>query len=119
MGGLIPAGTGMEFYRKIKIPEEVIERGVEAGSRASTLPSTWSTPSTSGRGWRRRSPSFHWPRLGPRFSKGRPFHETSTRRRRRFVPATAPRRTFAGRSRLTPSRDGRASHRLSGSWSSA
>ena len=26
MGRLIPAGTGMEFYRKIKIPEEVIER---------------------------------------------------------------------------------------------
>jgi DNA-directed RNA polymerase subunit beta' len=26
MGRLIPAGTGMEFYRRIKIPEEVIER---------------------------------------------------------------------------------------------
>ncbi len=26
MGRLIPAGTGMEFYRKIKIPEEVVER---------------------------------------------------------------------------------------------
>ncbi len=26
MGRLIPAGTGMEFYRKIKIPEEIIER---------------------------------------------------------------------------------------------
>src|SRR2546428_6080087 len=25
MGRLIPAGTGMEFYRRIKIPEEVIE----------------------------------------------------------------------------------------------
>jgi DNA-directed RNA polymerase subunit beta' len=26
MGRLIPAGTGMEFYRKIKIPDEVVER---------------------------------------------------------------------------------------------
>jgi DNA-directed RNA polymerase subunit beta' len=26
MGRLIPAGTGMEFYRRIKIPDEVIER---------------------------------------------------------------------------------------------
>ena len=26
MGRLIPAGTGMEFYRQIKIPDEVIER---------------------------------------------------------------------------------------------
>ena len=26
MGRLIPAGTGMEFYCRIKIPEEVIER---------------------------------------------------------------------------------------------
>ena len=34
MGRLIPAGTGMEFYRRIKIPEEVIERpapGLEGG----------------------------------------------------------------------------------------
>jgi len=31
MGRLIPAGTGMEFYRKIRIPEEVIERSGEAG----------------------------------------------------------------------------------------
>ena len=28
MGRLIPAGTGMEFYRRIKIPEEVIERAL-------------------------------------------------------------------------------------------
>ena len=28
MGRLIPAGTGMEFYRRVKIPEEVIERAV-------------------------------------------------------------------------------------------
>jgi len=27
MGRLIPAGTGMEFYRKIRIPEELITRG--------------------------------------------------------------------------------------------
>ena len=26
IGRLIPAGTGMEFYRKIRIPEEVIEQ---------------------------------------------------------------------------------------------
>jgi DNA-directed RNA polymerase subunit beta' len=26
MGRLIPAGTGMEYYRRVKIPEEVIER---------------------------------------------------------------------------------------------
>jgi DNA-directed RNA polymerase subunit beta' len=25
MGRLIPAGTGMEFYRRIKIPDEIIE----------------------------------------------------------------------------------------------
>jgi DNA-directed RNA polymerase subunit beta' len=34
MGRLIPAGTGMEFYRRIKIPDEVIERpapGLEGG----------------------------------------------------------------------------------------
>jgi DNA-directed RNA polymerase subunit beta' len=30
MGRLIPAGTGMEFYRKIKIPEDVIERPLSA-----------------------------------------------------------------------------------------
>jgi DNA-directed RNA polymerase subunit beta' len=35
MGRLIPAGTGMEFYRRIKIPEEVIEHtptGLDTGS---------------------------------------------------------------------------------------
>jgi DNA-directed RNA polymerase subunit beta' len=26
MGRLIPAGTGMEYYRRVKIPEEIIER---------------------------------------------------------------------------------------------
>jgi DNA-directed RNA polymerase subunit beta' len=31
MGRLIPAGTGMEFYRRIRIPEEVIERSAESG----------------------------------------------------------------------------------------
>jgi DNA-directed RNA polymerase subunit beta' len=37
MGRLIPAGTGMEFYRRIKIPEDVIERplsALEAGYEA-------------------------------------------------------------------------------------
>jgi DNA-directed RNA polymerase subunit beta' len=37
MGRLIPAGTGMEFYRKIKIPDEVVERpvgGLEGGYEA-------------------------------------------------------------------------------------
>src|SRR5688500_14912734 len=40
MGRLIPAGTGMEYYRRIKIPEEVIERvegGLEAGYEAEYL----------------------------------------------------------------------------------
>jgi hypothetical protein len=40
MGRLIPAGTGMEFYRKIKIPDEVVERpegGLEAGYEAEYL----------------------------------------------------------------------------------
>jgi DNA-directed RNA polymerase subunit beta' len=31
MGRLIPAGTGMEFYRRIRIPEEIIERAAEGG----------------------------------------------------------------------------------------
>jgi DNA-directed RNA polymerase subunit beta' len=31
MGRLIPAGTGMEFYRRIRIPEEIIERLGEGG----------------------------------------------------------------------------------------
>ena len=31
MGRLIPAGTGMEFYRRIRIPEEVVERAVAGG----------------------------------------------------------------------------------------
>jgi hypothetical protein len=30
MGRLIPAGTGMEFYRRVKIPDEVIERPASA-----------------------------------------------------------------------------------------
>ena len=38
MGRLIPAGTGMEFYRKIRIPEEVIERGGEAGLEGEYAP---------------------------------------------------------------------------------
>ena len=38
MGRLIPAGTGMEFYRKIKIPEEVIERVGEAGLEGEYAP---------------------------------------------------------------------------------
>jgi DNA-directed RNA polymerase subunit beta' len=37
MGRLIPAGTGMEFYRKIKIPEEVIERA-DAGIEGEYAP---------------------------------------------------------------------------------
>src|SRR5260221_212623 len=31
MGRLIPAGTGMEFYRRIRIPEEVVERPAASG----------------------------------------------------------------------------------------
>jgi DNA-directed RNA polymerase subunit beta' len=40
MGRLIPAGTGMEFYRRIKIPEEVVERpaaGLEGSYEAEYL----------------------------------------------------------------------------------
>ena len=37
MGRLIPAGTGMEYYRRIKIPEEVIER-VETGLEGDYQP---------------------------------------------------------------------------------
>jgi DNA-directed RNA polymerase subunit beta' len=40
MGRLIPAGTGMEFYRRIKIPDEVIERvpsALEGGYEAEYL----------------------------------------------------------------------------------
>jgi hypothetical protein len=41
MGRLIPAGTGMEFYRKIKIPDEVIEHcpgsGMEGGCEAEYM----------------------------------------------------------------------------------
>ena len=38
MGRLIPAGTGMEFYRKIRIPEEVIEHAGEAGLEGEYAP---------------------------------------------------------------------------------
>jgi hypothetical protein len=31
MGRLIPAGTGMEFYRRIRIPEEAIDITQAAG----------------------------------------------------------------------------------------
>jgi DNA-directed RNA polymerase subunit beta' len=40
MGRLIPAGTGMEFYRRIKIPEDVVERaapGLEGSYEAEYL----------------------------------------------------------------------------------
>jgi DNA-directed RNA polymerase subunit beta' len=40
MGRLIPAGTGMEYYRRVKIPEEVIERpatGLEGAYEAEYL----------------------------------------------------------------------------------
>jgi DNA-directed RNA polymerase subunit beta' len=38
MGRLIPAGTGMEFYRKIRIPEEVIEHVGEGGLEGEYAP---------------------------------------------------------------------------------
>jgi len=38
MGRLIPAGTGMEFYRKIKIPDDVIEGLGEAGMEGEYAP---------------------------------------------------------------------------------
>lgn len=52
---LIPAGTGMEFYRLIKIPEEVIERPAwgMAGIKGRRL----SIPSAKSRGERSASPS--------------------------------------------------------------
>jgi len=40
MGRLIPAGTGMELYRRIKIPEDVVERaapGLEGSYEAEYL----------------------------------------------------------------------------------
>jgi DNA-directed RNA polymerase subunit beta' len=40
MGRLIPAGTGMEFYRRIKIPDDVVERpapGLEGAYEAEYL----------------------------------------------------------------------------------
>ena len=40
MGRLIPAGTGMEYYRRVRIPEEVIEHqpaGLEGGYEAEYL----------------------------------------------------------------------------------
>ena len=49
-GRLIPAGTGMEFYRKIKIPDEVIEGlgdGGMEGEYSAGVPG--SSPSTSAR----------------------------------------------------------------------
>jgi DNA-directed RNA polymerase subunit beta' len=38
MGRLIPAGTGMEYYRRVKIPEEVIERPVAPGLEGEYAP---------------------------------------------------------------------------------
>jgi DNA-directed RNA polymerase subunit beta' len=38
MGRLIPAGTGMEFYRRITIPEEVIERPLAGGLEGEYAP---------------------------------------------------------------------------------
>jgi DNA-directed RNA polymerase subunit beta' len=38
MGRLIPAGTGMEYYRRIRIPEEVIERPAAAGMEGEYQP---------------------------------------------------------------------------------
>ena len=38
MGRLIPAGTGMEFYRRIRIPEEIIEHGAEGGLEGEYAP---------------------------------------------------------------------------------
>ena len=38
MGRLIPAGTGMEYYRRVKIPEEVIEQPAAAGLEGEYSP---------------------------------------------------------------------------------
>jgi len=47
MGRLIPAGTGMEYYRRVKIPEEVAEHPVLDGLDSKYSPDTWSSPSSS------------------------------------------------------------------------
>ena len=38
MGRLIPAGTGMEFYRRVRIPEDVIEHPAAAGLEGEYAP---------------------------------------------------------------------------------
>ena len=38
MGRLIPAGTGMEYYRRVKIPDEVIEHPVLEGPSSDYSP---------------------------------------------------------------------------------
>jgi DNA-directed RNA polymerase subunit beta' len=38
MGRLIPAGTGMEFYRHIRIPEEIIEHAAGSGLDGDYIP---------------------------------------------------------------------------------
>ncbi len=38
MGRLIPAGTGMEFYRRIKIPDEVVEHAAGSGLEGEYAP---------------------------------------------------------------------------------
>ena len=74
MGRLIPAGTGMEYYRRVKIPDEVIERpGRRPGGRATT-PSTWWSRSTSRRAPRSRTPFRSSGAEGPSPRRGRrPF----------------------------------------------
>ena len=60
MGRLIPAGTGMEFYRRDQDPRGGHRAAGRRPSRAATRPSTWWSPSTSRRAprSRRRSQPF-------------------------------------------------------------
>ncbi len=50
MGRLIPAGTGMEYYRRIKIPDEVIERPALEGFDADYQAEYLVEPAVDGQG---------------------------------------------------------------------
>ena len=50
MGRLIPAGTGMEYYRRIKIPDEVIERPALEGFDADYQAEYLVEPTAEGQG---------------------------------------------------------------------
>ena len=104
MGRLIPAGTGMEFYRKIRIPEEVIERGGDAGLEGEYAPSTWWSPSTSERTPRSR------PFSGARGGRAAPRPAAARRRRGSTLqPSEGASKRCVRRPRSSPSSSSRAS----------